>query len=151
GCRAPHRRRRPVRRPDPHRPLGPAGRRRAPGDGPARSGSRLDHRCRDVRRRRIHRALNRGEAMTAINELALADVVLRSSSTAPTTPDEAATPLLLLHPWFGCREFWDPVAARFGAVALAPDWYSLGSTGDWSRWATPAGLADAALALMDHV
>lgn len=88
--------------------------------------------------------------MPATHDLALDDTVLRYSITQPTEPDSDATPLLLLHPWFGCRQFWDPVASRFGATAYAPDWYSLGARGDWSPWASPAGLATAALALMDE-
>lgn len=64
-------------------------------------------------------------------------------------PGSDGTPMLLLHPWFGCRAFWDPVTARTAVPAYAPDWYSLGE-GDWSAWGSPHGLARATVALLDQ-
>jgi len=62
--------------------------------------------------------------------------------------DADATPILLLHPWFGCHRMWAPFATRAPQTSYAVDWYSL-SSGDWSSWASPEGLAEAALALLD--
>ena len=62
-------------------------------------------------------------------------------------------PVLLLHPWFGCRQMWEPLADRLDVPSYAVDWYSLAEGGEpheWSAWASPAGLARAALALLDE-
>lgn len=60
-------------------------------------------------------------------------------------------PTLLLHPWFGCPQMWNPLAGRLDVPSYAADWYSLGAGGSaaWRRWASPAGLARAAIALLD--
>ncbi|MFG1677924.1 alpha/beta fold hydrolase [Micromonospora sp. NPDC049282] len=84
-----------------------------------------------------------------ISTLPLADTTLRYSVTTPAAIDRAV-PILLLHPWFGCRAFWDPVADDLGARCYAVDWYSL-SHGAWTDWASPEGLARAAIALVDHL
>ena len=61
------------------------------------------------------------------------------------------TPVLLLHPWFGCQAMWDPLAQRLDRPSYAVDWYSLADGGAraWEPWASPHGLARAALALLD--
>lgn len=74
---------------------------------------------------------------------------LRYSVTTPAETDREV-PILLLHPWFGCRAFWDPVTDHLGAPCYAVDWYSL-SHGTWTDWASPEGLARAATALLDHL
>jgi pimeloyl-ACP methyl ester carboxylesterase len=58
----------------------------------------------------------------------------------------SAPPVLLLHPWFGCRQMWQPLVDRIDRRSLAVDWYSLAPT---PGTATPHGLAAAALALLD--
>ncbi|MCA1005295.1 alpha/beta hydrolase [Rhodococcus hoagii] len=59
------------------------------------------------------------------------------------------TPVVLLHPWFGCWQFWTPVV---GALTHRPcyavDFYSLAG-GDWTGVADPSGLADAVIAMMN--
>jgi pimeloyl-ACP methyl ester carboxylesterase len=59
-------------------------------------------------------------------------------------------PVLLLHPWFGCRAFWDSTRELLGAPSYAVDWYSIGE-GDWASWASPEGLARAAVTLLDRL
>ncbi len=75
---------------------------------------------------------------------------LRYSVSTPEDASADAVPVLLLHPWFGCRAFWDPVTPLLGAPSMAVDWYSLGD-GDWADWASPEGLARAAVALLDEL
>lgn len=62
--------------------------------------------------------------------------------------DPQSSPLLLLHPWFGCHQMWRPLADRTDRTTLAVDWYSL-SSGDWSDWASPETMAEAAVAVLD--
>lgn len=67
-----------------------------------------------------------------------------------TVTPGTGVPVLLLHPWMGCHQMWAPTTDRLGAPTLAVDWYSLGEPGaDWTAWASPHGLARAALALLD--
>jgi pimeloyl-ACP methyl ester carboxylesterase len=62
---------------------------------------------------------------------------------------ESGEPVLLLHPWFGCAAFWDDtVAGLSGRPRLALDLYSLGD-GPWQELASPHGIAEAVLALID--
>lgn len=65
------------------------------------------------------------------------------------TAGGAGEPLLLLHPWFGSWQFWGHV---LGALperrCYALDLYSLGR-GDWLPFASPVGLADAVVQLLD--
>lgn len=61
-------------------------------------------------------------------------------------------PLLLLHPWFGCWQMWEPLAARWDMPVHAVDWYSVAagrSAEEWSKWASPDGLLRAVTALLD--
>lgn len=70
----------------------------------------------------------------------------RSASSRP--------PVLLLHPWFGCHAMWEPLAARLPGPSYAIDWYSLANgvgRDAWEPWASPAGLARAAVALLDEL
>lgn len=80
---------------------------------------------------------------------------LRHSRHEPTySAAEGRPPALLLHPWFGCREMWQPLAERLDVSSYAVDWYSLADvdTPDaWAPWASPAGLARAAVALLDEL
>ncbi|HWC23886.1 MAG TPA: alpha/beta fold hydrolase [Flexivirga sp.] len=62
--------------------------------------------------------------------------------------DPGRVPVLLLHPWFGCRAFWDRTAEQLAAPTVAVDWYSL-SDGDWAPWASPERLAEAVIVLLD--
>jgi 3-oxoadipate enol-lactonase len=60
------------------------------------------------------------------------------------------TALVLLHPWFGCRQFWDQtVNALADRRCLTVDFYSL-ADGDWARWASPEQLAAAVVAMLDN-
>jgi 3-oxoadipate enol-lactonase len=65
------------------------------------------------------------------------------------TPGASSTPVVLLHPWFGCWQFWDrTVACLPDYTCFAADLYSLGAS-EWRAVATPAGLAAATVALLD--
>lgn len=58
--------------------------------------------------------------------------------------------VVLLHPWFGCWQFWTKVVAHLPTrPVLAVDFYSLG-TGDWSAVKGPADLAEAVVAVLDQ-
>lgn len=73
---------------------------------------------------------------------------------APTPPVDGRPPTLLLHPWFGCREMWQPLADRLEVSSYAVDWYSIAETSGpdaWRRWVSPAGLARAAMCLLDEL
>lgn len=75
-----------------------------------------------------------------------------SEHPVSTSPDTTSPPVLLLHPWFGCRSMWDPLASRLDVSSYAVDWYSLADTevpGSWAPWASPTGLMRAAIALLD--
>ena len=59
-------------------------------------------------------------------------------------------PLILLHPWFGCWQFWQrTVAALPEYDAYAVDLYSLGATAAGMDFADPRGLARAIGAMID--
>lgn len=88
--------------------------------------------------------------MSRTQSLGLPGTVLRYSVAEGAQPPRRTTPVLLLHPWFGCAQFWDPVAPLLRAPSYAVDWYSLGD-GSWTDWASPEGLARAALGLLDHL
>lgn len=79
---------------------------------------------------------------------------LRYSLHEPTGfPANGRPPALLLHPWFGCRQMWEPLADRLDVPSYAVDWYSLADADGpavWTPWASPAGLARAAIALLDE-
>ena len=65
------------------------------------------------------------------------------------TADGPGEPLLLLHPWFGSWQFWGHVLeAMPERPCYAVDLYSIGK-GDWLPFASPIGLADAVLRLLD--
>jgi pimeloyl-ACP methyl ester carboxylesterase len=65
------------------------------------------------------------------------------------TPGASSAPVVLLHPWFGCWQFWDrTVACLPDYTCFAADLYSLGAR-EWRAVATPAGLAAATVALLD--
>lgn len=72
---------------------------------------------------------------------------LRYSRTA-SGPHDGRVPVLLLHPWFGCRAFWDSTCELLGAPSYSVDWYSIGE-GDWGTWGSPEGLARAVLVMLD--
>jgi 3-oxoadipate enol-lactonase len=60
--------------------------------------------------------------------------------------------LVLLHPWFGCWEFWrHTVEALPDFDTYAVDLYSLGEGEGWQPFANPHGLARAVTALMDEL
>ena len=59
-------------------------------------------------------------------------------------------PVILLHPWFGCWQFWrQTVEALPELETFSVDLYSLGTSDDWQRFAGPQGLAEAIGALLD--
>lgn len=92
--------------------------------------------------------------MTTIRQVDLGNAGLRYSEHLVTTSSAATpAPVLLLHPWFGCRLMWQPLADRLDASSYAVDWYSLADVGvpeSWAPWASPSGLARAALAVLDE-
>ena len=58
--------------------------------------------------------------------------------------------MILLHPWFGCWQFWrQTVEALPESETFSVDLYSLGAGDDWQRFARPQGLAEALGALLD--
>jgi pimeloyl-ACP methyl ester carboxylesterase len=68
---------------------------------------------------------------------------------APSTGGPAE-PVILLHPWFGCWQFWrHTVDALPEFESYSVDLYSLGAGADWPRFAGPQGLAEAVGALLD--
>ena len=53
-------------------------------------------------------------------------------------------PIILLHPWFGCWQFWrQTVDALPEFETYAVDLYSLGAGDHWEQFASPQGLARA--------
>ena len=61
-------------------------------------------------------------------------------------------PLVLLHPWFGCWQFWDrTVAALPELETYAVNLYSLGNGGNWQRFASPQGLSNAVRSMLDRL
>ncbi|WP_030417725.1 alpha/beta hydrolase [Streptomyces sp. SCSIO 75703] len=66
-----------------------------------------------------------------------------------TRPSAAGTPVVLLHPWFGCWQFWTSTVQHLaGRPCYAVDLYSP-AAGTWSADPGPAALADAVVAMMD--
>ena len=58
--------------------------------------------------------------------------------------DRPRGPVILLHPWFGCWQFWrQTVDALPEFETYAVDLYSLGAGDDWEKFAGPQGLAGA--------
>ena len=52
------------------------------------------------------------------------------------------TPVILLHPWFGCWQFWNRTLEALPEFdTLSIDLYSLGDRPDWQGFASPDGLA----------
>jgi 3-oxoadipate enol-lactonase len=63
---------------------------------------------------------------------------------------ERADPVILLHPWFGCWQFWrQTVEALPELETYSVDLYSLGAGANWRRFASPQGLAEAVGAMLD--
>ena len=59
-------------------------------------------------------------------------------------------PLILLHPWFGCWQFWRAtVDALPEFETYSVDLYSLGKSDNWRDYAGPEGLARAVGGLID--
>jgi 3-oxoadipate enol-lactonase len=76
-------------------------------------------------------------------------VRIDGSSLAYRFEPGEGTPVVLLHPWFGCAAFWDrTVDGLAGLPRYVPDLYSLGE-GDWTGLAGPPGIARAVSALLD--
>src|SRR5262249_30471708 len=54
----------------------------------------------------------------------------------------SAGTVILLHPWFGCWQFWNRTVDALPAFeAISVDLYSLGDRADWREFAGPEGLA----------
>ncbi len=67
----------------------------------------------------------------------------------PSTAGQGV-PVILLHPWFGCWQFWrQSVDALPEFESYLVDLYSLGTGADWRRFAGPQGLAEAVGAMLD--
>jgi 3-oxoadipate enol-lactonase len=63
--------------------------------------------------------------------------------------DPSQPAVLLLHPWFGCARFWEPVLPVLaGCMALVPDLYSP-ARGEWSAVANPESLTNFLTAVLD--
>jgi 3-oxoadipate enol-lactonase len=63
---------------------------------------------------------------------------------------ESGVPILLLHPWFGCAAFWDPVLPALpNARCLIVDLYSP-AAGPWTAAAAPEALAGALARLLEE-
>jgi pimeloyl-ACP methyl ester carboxylesterase len=57
--------------------------------------------------------------------------------------------VLLLHPWFGCAGFWEPVLPVLaGCMVVVPDLYSP-ARGEWRAVANPESLATSLVAVLD--
>lgn len=83
-------------------------------------------------------------------ELREFDLGPASLSYARWTGDAAVRPVVFLHPWFGCWQFWSATAEVLGRTCYAPDLYSL-ARGSWHGWADPDGLARAVSGLLDVI
>ncbi len=57
--------------------------------------------------------------------------------------------VVLLHPWFGCWQFWTSTIKVLRQRCYAVDLYSVGN-GEWSNFGTPIGLATAVMLLLNH-
>jgi 3-oxoadipate enol-lactonase len=61
-----------------------------------------------------------------------------------------AEPVILLHPGFGCWQFWRQTVEDLPELeTYSVDLYSLGAGADWRRFAGPQGLAEAVGAMLD--
>jgi pimeloyl-ACP methyl ester carboxylesterase len=61
-------------------------------------------------------------------------------------------PIILLHPWFGCWQFWrQTVDALPEFETYAVDLYSLGAGDQWEQFASPQGLALAVGAMIESL
>jgi 3-oxoadipate enol-lactonase len=61
-------------------------------------------------------------------------------------------PVILLHPWFGCWQFWNQTVEALPELdTLSVDLYSLGARADWQQFASPDGLAQAIGMLLDKL
>jgi 3-oxoadipate enol-lactonase len=61
-----------------------------------------------------------------------------------------ARPVVFLHPWFGCWQFWNRTVDALPELdALSVDLYSLGARPDWQDFASPEGLARGVGILLD--
>lgn len=68
----------------------------------------------------------------------------------PAPHDRRSTPVILLHPWFGCWQFWRrTVDALPEFDTYSVDLYSLGVSSHWQDLAGPTGLARAVESLID--
>lgn len=78
--------------------------------------------------------------------LALPGTSLSYHVSRPSAP---GTPVVLLHPWFGCRQFWNSTMEHLAdRPCYAVDLYSPAG-GDWTAVAGPTGLAGAVRAMLD--
>ena len=69
----------------------------------------------------------------------------------PTT-DRKLGPVVLLHPWFGCWQFWrHTVDALPEFDTYAVNLYSLGAGAGWRDYASPEGLARAVVAMIESL
>jgi pimeloyl-ACP methyl ester carboxylesterase len=61
-----------------------------------------------------------------------------------------AQPVVFLHPWFGCWQFWRPtISALPECEVYAVDLYSLGASSAWLKFSSPFGLARAVENMID--
>ncbi|MGW0043532.1 alpha/beta fold hydrolase [Rhodococcus sp. NPDC003348] len=79
------------------------------------------------------------------------EVVARGATLSyhVANPDAPGRPVVLLHPWFGCWQFWTPtIRALEDRPCFAVDFYSP-AAGHWDTVVGPEGLAEVVLAMMD--
>jgi 3-oxoadipate enol-lactonase len=79
----------------------------------------------------------------------IADGSLAYHREPPAAPG-GHDPVVLLHPWFGCWQFWrDTVAGLPEFETYAVDLYSLGANAVWQTFASPEGLSRAVGDMLD--
>ena len=82
--------------------------------------------------------------MTAAGEIIEIAGAQRKYHRRPQLTERRLWPVILLHPWFGCWQFWQrTVEALPEFETYAIDLYSLGAGGNWQEFASPHGLARA--------
>jgi 3-oxoadipate enol-lactonase len=59
-------------------------------------------------------------------------------------------PVLFLHPWFGCWQFWQQTMGLLPQHSYAVDWYSIGKD-SWQPFASPISMAVATLHMLDEL
>ena len=107
-------------------------------------------RYRAVHRRALAFRAVSGAAMEA-KSIEIGDARLSYHHRKPST-HHLLSPIILLHPWFGCWQFWRRTVdglPEFETYSL--DLYSLGASANWQEFANPHGLARAVGMMLDSL